>query len=98
MSILKPRNRLINFRLTEEEFGALHEACKQQGARSVSDFARAAVLAQVEQPAAGSELIRIEEALHSLDARLTHLTGLLQPGLLQPGLSQPAARAEHLSE
>lgn len=53
MSILKPRNRLVNFRLTEEEFVYLREACLAQGARSISDFARSAVLRQADRSGAG---------------------------------------------
>ena len=49
MSILKPRNRLVNFRLTEEEFVYLREACMAQGARSISGFARSAVLRQADK-------------------------------------------------
>src|ERR1700754_3122277 len=51
MSILKPRNRLVNFRLTEEEFVLLRDACMAQGARSISDFARSAVLRQADRSA-----------------------------------------------
>ena len=53
MSILKPRNRLVNFRLTEEEFVYLREACLAQGARSISDFARSAVLRQADRSGTG---------------------------------------------
>ena len=53
MSILKPRNRLVNFRLTEEEFVYLRDACLAQGARSISDFARSAVLRQADRSGAG---------------------------------------------
>lgn len=52
MSILKPRNRLVNFRLTEEEFVLLRDACMAQGARSISDFARSAVLRQADRSSA----------------------------------------------
>jgi hypothetical protein len=44
MPVQKPRNRLVNFRLNEEEYEGLRAACAHHGARSVSDFARAAVL------------------------------------------------------
>lgn len=44
MAVLKPRNRLVNFRLNDEEYEGLRAACAHHGARSVSDFARAAVL------------------------------------------------------
>jgi hypothetical protein len=44
MSITKTRNRLVSFRLTDEELENLRVACLIQGARNVSDFARTAVL------------------------------------------------------
>jgi uncharacterized protein (DUF1778 family) len=78
MSVLKTRNRLINFRLTDEEFHAVHQACAQQGARSVSDFARAAVMDQVEKPRVGANLVRLEEAIAGLDARIVQLVSILQ--------------------
>lgn len=78
MSVLKTRNRLINFRLTQEEFLNVHSACAQQGARSVSDFARAAVLAKVEKPSVTADMVRLEEAIHGLDARIVQLVALLQ--------------------
>ncbi len=54
MSILKPRNRLVNFRLTDEEFSYLRDACSAQGARSISDFARSAVLRQADRAGTGT--------------------------------------------
>ncbi len=44
MAVLKPRTKLVNFRLSEEEFQNLRQASEQLGARSISDFARSAVL------------------------------------------------------
>lgn len=44
MSVLRPRNRTIYFRLSQEEFGRLFELCGQaDGPRSVSELSRAAV-------------------------------------------------------
>ena len=51
MSGLKPRNRLVNFRLTEEEYGRLAAVCARKGSPSISDFARAAILRNVEAEA-----------------------------------------------
>lgn len=69
--ILKPRNRLVNFRLTEEEFQALQAATASQNARSVSDFARGAVMRQVAGGAATPEsLVNLESALGQLEARI----------------------------
>ena len=44
MSVISPRNRLVNFRLSEAEFEHLRTACQAIGARSISDFARSSVL------------------------------------------------------
>ena len=47
MSIVKPRNRLVNFRLNEEEYESLKAAYSLRGARSLSDFARSVVMRSV---------------------------------------------------
>jgi uncharacterized protein (DUF1778 family) len=73
--ILKPRNRLVNFRLTEEEFQALQTATATQNARSVSDFARGAVLRQVEGGATHpASLLNLETAISQLEARIRQLS------------------------
>ena len=43
MNVLKRRNRMVNFRLSEDEYENLKNLCVTEGARSISDFARAAV-------------------------------------------------------
>lgn len=45
MSLPRTRRRLVNFRLTDEELASLKVACLIAGARTLSDFARTAVLA-----------------------------------------------------
>ena len=42
MPVSKPRNRILIFRLTEEEYAAIQTA--SAGARSLSDFARTKLL------------------------------------------------------
>jgi hypothetical protein len=42
----KPRTRLVNFRVTDEEFERLKAASDRQSARSLSDFARCVMLTQ----------------------------------------------------
>lgn len=44
MPVARPRTRLVNFRVNEEEYAALLAACSEHRARSISDFARLAVL------------------------------------------------------
>ena len=44
LPVYRPRTRLVNFRLSEDEFLKLKDTCARSGARSVSDYARSAVL------------------------------------------------------
>ena len=43
MAVLKPRSRLVYFRVSEEEFHEFSEMCQHANARSLSDFARSAM-------------------------------------------------------
>ena len=43
MSVLKPRNRLVYFRVSEDEFQRFNHICESTGARSISDLARSAM-------------------------------------------------------
>jgi GGDEF domain-containing protein len=71
MPITKPRNRVVLFRLTQEEFARVQQACAAADARSVSDFARARILAPAEPPLAQLEA-RLADLLHAVE-RLTRL-------------------------
>ena len=44
MPVYQPRTRLVNFRLSEDEYQLLKITCFRSGARSVSDYARTAIL------------------------------------------------------
>ena len=44
MAIQKPRTRLVNLRLSEEEFAGLQSAINRSRARSLSDFCRNAII------------------------------------------------------
>jgi hypothetical protein len=43
MSVIKRKNRMISFRLSDEEYDALRTVCQSHGVRSLSDFARLAI-------------------------------------------------------
>ena len=82
MSVLRPRNRLVNFRMSEEEYEILRAACSLKGARSISDFARSAVLCSVgmEQQQEGSVQKRLSSLGHKvseLESRVERLLKLL---------------------
>ncbi len=55
MPVYRPRTRLVNFRLSEEEYQVLRETCLRSGARSVSDYARSAVLSGAAASAPAAE-------------------------------------------
>ena len=69
MPILKNRNRLVSFRVTTEEYDHLRALCVTKGARSISEFARNAVLLEAE----GGRQISIGEDLATLGSQLRHL-------------------------
>lgn len=85
MPVYHPRTRLVNFRLSEEEFEVLQQTCARSGARSISDFARAAVLAAPSITPAdsvcGNRLDRLEMLLTRLETSLA----LRPEGLVQHG-------------
>lgn len=95
MAVTKPRNRLVNFRVSEDEFRSLREACESGGARSISDFARCAVLTTHSGKAETDEVLRlrlvlIEEKMSEVDAKL-----LLIARMLRDTAAPPAMAAAH---
>jgi gas vesicle protein len=64
MAIEKPRTRLVNVRLSEEEFAGLQRSINESGARSLSDFCRNAIL-----KSSGDG----QQDLHEIRRRLTQL-------------------------
>lgn len=71
MAISKPRNRVVLFRLTQEEYQQVQEACVEGGARSVSDFARARILGTAPS---GSSLTQMQAQLAELTAAVERLS------------------------
>ena len=85
MGVLKPRERLVYFRISEDEFHQFVSVCEQEGARSVSDLARNAVqrlIAEGSRNREERELAPQMETLQKLVGELTHqvqfLASLLQ--------------------
>lgn len=74
MPVFQPRTRLVNFRVSEDEFVRLKEGSVRAGARSISDFARAAVLTEV---AAGPSLpiLELSHRWTRLEQRLDAILG-----------------------
>ena len=80
MAVLKPRERLVYFRVSEDEFRQFVGVCEQAGARSVSDLARNAVqrlIAEGHQRREGQELAEKMEVLERLIVAVTEQLQLL---------------------
>lgn len=65
MPVFVCRNRVLSVRLSEEEYDTLMERSVREGARSLSDFVRAAVLAPV--PEIGHDSQNLEAKVAGLD-------------------------------
>jgi hypothetical protein len=84
MSVFRPRNRLVNFRLSEDEFERLRSSCAQHGARSISDFARSSVLHRLEGVPASSAATQLVTQFGELERRVVQLIQLLDSQVAQP--------------
>lgn len=70
MTVLKRRDRLVVFRLTQEEYKRLQRACSVTGARNLSDFTRRQLLDGAARRDQGEG---IEIRLSGFDKRLGEL-------------------------
>jgi len=91
VAVLKPRERLVYFRISEDEFRQFVSVCEQEGARSVSDLARSAVqrlISDGDRHRNGEELA---EKMHRLEQLIMAVTEQLR--LLTDTRSREAAMA-----
>jgi hypothetical protein len=75
----KVRGRLVNFRVTDDEFEQLKIACDRQGARCLSAFARKMIL-NAGTPGSDShadELATLDRRLSILEESMSRLFGAL---------------------
>jgi hypothetical protein len=87
MNVLSIKSRILNFRLTEDEYQSLQKASQDNGARSVSDYARSVLLSPL---AADEPRSLTDELLHRLNELETRVSALMETTqAVQPG--DPAA-------
>ena len=60
MAVSKPRNRILIFRLTQDEYDTLQTASSERGARSLSEFARAKLLGSLDAPALDQQITELK--------------------------------------
>lgn len=84
MPVLKPRNRLIYFRISDDEFKQFCEMCQSEGARSLSDLARSALKRLMKDGSVGSDqnvtqkLTALEDIVGELRLEIRRLTQRLK--------------------
>jgi hypothetical protein len=61
MAVSKPRNRIVIFRLTQDEYRQLESVSTAGGARSLSEFARSKVLHGSSEPSLAELKRKLDE-------------------------------------
>jgi hypothetical protein len=70
MAVTKPRNRSLIFRLTQDEYDARQVASNDEGARSLSEFARVKLFGALATPPLHTELSALRSTMARLAERL----------------------------
>jgi len=78
VAVLKPRERLVYFRISEDEFRQFVSVCEHAGARSVSDLARNAVQRLIADGERNREGHDIDEKIRVLERLIAAVTEQLQ--------------------
>ena len=107
MAVLRPRNRIVYFRVSEDEFHQVHRVCQATGARSISDLARSAMRNMIQAPQQDQpsrlfdRLSLLETLVANLNDQIHQLTLTLRgekPTINEPGcesqLEDPAPKRE----
>jgi predicted DNA-binding protein len=87
MTAHKPRSRMISVRLCEDEYQALQHLCAVHGAQSVSDFAREAMQAHLNDlssanvPQNGTNEFEVQ--LGKLDQKIEELFKVLMSSIAE---------------
>lgn len=71
MTLLQPKIRLVTIRLRQPDYEAIKSACTEEGARSISEFARRAVLNELAR--SGITNVTFADDLRTLTMRLQDL-------------------------
>ena len=77
-----PRDRVVVFRLSQEEYQSLKKACDSRGARNVSDFTRSEILAAIPEAGTAAGTVfqagYLEQQIVSLQKSLVKMIQLLE--------------------
>lgn len=101
MSVLKPRSRLVYFRVSEDEFEQLNRVCQLGGARSLSDLVRSATQRAINgsnddtEPPVAIRLQKLDDLIGELALRVEQLTALVDK---ESATEKKVERKPHVSE
>ena len=86
----KARGRLVNFRVTEDEFEQLKSACDRHGARCFSDFARHVMLSPPNANIGDYDhkLAVLDRRISLIEVSLSRLFNALAISSVEVGVSQ----------
>ena len=74
MAASKPRNRIVVFRLTQDEYNSLKEFCQAKGGRNLSDFTRSELLMRLNS----DPICDVSKKLEQLQVSLHRISQLLE--------------------
>jgi uncharacterized protein with PIN domain len=80
MAIIKRRDRFVLFRLSQDEYQRLRAACEEDGAASISAFARAEILKVLDRDASSL----VAQQLSSLQSSMELITRMLEAIVKSP--------------
>jgi hypothetical protein len=72
--ILKRRDRIVVFRLSQDEYDGLKAVCAERGAASISSFARAELLTSLDR----DRLSGVSRQLSNLESSMQRITQILE--------------------
>lgn len=75
MPSLNSRNRIVVFRLTQDEYNSLKSACIAAGGRNLSDYTRSELLTLVQSGSLGAI---VQRRFFEIDRKLTDLHDLIK--------------------
>jgi hypothetical protein len=75
LPILKRRNRIVVFRLSQDEYEGLKAACAERGAASISSFARSELLTSLDR----DRLSGVYRQLSNLESSVQRILEALTP-------------------
>ena len=83
MSVLRPKSRLVSFRVSEDEYTGLRTTCVDLGVRSISDFARLAVATAIAERRTGEgdlerKVLKLDQSADHLAREVSRLSRLIE--------------------